>query len=169
MMMNIDQWIDFFVNSFSLLVMIVSLLGLIIPIFPGTFIIWLVALIFGLASGFGVVGGIIFGVLTILMIVAGLADNILMGAKAREHGASWLSIGLALGTGVLGTILFPPVGGVIGAPLVLFLSEYYRVQDRDKALTTVKALLIGFGWAFIARFGIGLLMIGLWGVWAFVN
>jgi uncharacterized protein len=168
-MMNFDQWLEFFVNTFSLVVMVVSLIGLIIPIFPGTVIIWLVALLFGIASGFGVLGGIIFVILTILMIVSTLADNILMGAKAREHGASWLSIGLALVTGVVGTMVFPPIGGIIGAPLVLFLSEYNRVRDRDKALATVKALALGWGWAFVARFGIGVVMIGLWAVWAFTS
>jgi len=168
-MMNFDQWLEFFVNTFSLIVMIVSLFGLIIPIFPGTVIIWLVALLFGIASGFGVLGGIIFGVITVLMIGSTLADNILMGAKAREHGASWLSIGLALLAGILGTIIFPPVGGLIGAPLVLYVSEYYRMRDGNKALATVKALAIGWGWAFVARFGIGVLMVGLWAVWAFTS
>jgi uncharacterized protein len=167
--MNLDQWVEFFVDTFSLLIMIVSLLGLIIPIFPGTIIIWLVALLFGIASGFGTLGWIVFAILTVLMIFSSLADNIFMGAKAREQGASWVSIGLALGTAIVGTIIFPPVGGLIGAPLVLFLAEYNRVHDRDKALDTVKALAIGWGWAFVIRFGIGVVMILLWGVWAYTN
>lgn len=167
--MNFDQWLEFFVNTFALIVMIVSLLGLIIPVFPGTVIIWVVALLFGIASGFGGAGWIIFAILTVLMIFSTVADNIFMGAKAREHGASWLSIILALGAGVVGTIVFPPIGGLIGAPLVLYISEYSRVKDQNKALATVKALAIGWGWAFVVRFGIGIVMIGLWAVWAFMN
>ncbi len=170
--MNFEPIIEF-LNSVAMILMVmvmfVSLLGLVVPIFPGTVIIWIVALIYGLLNGFGWVGGIIFVILTVLMIASTLADNILMGAKARENGASWLSIGLALGTAIVGTIVFPPIGGLIGAPLVLFLAEYNRVKDRDKALATVKALAIGFGWAFVARFGIGVVMIGLWAVWAFTN
>ena len=170
--MNLDPFFEF-LNSVAMilmiLVMMVSLIGLVVPIFPGTVIIWLVTLIYGLINGFGTGGGIIFAVLTILMIVSTLADNILMGAKARENGASWLSIGLALGTAIVGTMVFPPVGGLIGAPLVLYLSEYNRVRDREKALATVKALALGWGWAFAARFAIGVLMIGLWAVWVFVS
>lgn len=170
--MNLEPLLEF-LNSIAMilmvLVMIVSLLGLVVPIFPGTVIIWMVSLIYGLINGFGVGGWVIFIILTILMIISTLADNILMGAKARENGASWLSIGLALGTAIVGTMVFPPIGGLIGAPIVLFLAEYNRVHDRDKALATVKALALGWGWAFVARFGIGLVMIGLWAVWVFTN
>lgn len=166
-MMSFEPWLEFFVETFALLVMIVSLFGLIIPVFPGTFIIWLVALLYGLASGFGWLGGISFAILTVLMVAASLADNVLMGKKARDSGASWLSIGLALGAGILGTLFFPPLGGVIGAPLVLYASEWNRVRDHDRALSTVKALALGWGWAFVVRFGIGGVMILLWAVWAF--
>ncbi|GAB4578705.1 MAG: hypothetical protein Fur0022_14410 [Anaerolineales bacterium] len=170
--MNFEPFFEFLssiANILMVLVAIVSLLGLIVPIFPGTVIIWLVTMLYGIINGFGTAGWIIFILLTILMILSTLADNILMGAKARENGASWTSIGLALGTAIIGTMIFPPIGGLIGSPVVLFLSEYYRVKDREKALTTVKALALGWGWAFVARFGIGVLMLGLWGVWALFN
>jgi uncharacterized protein YqgC (DUF456 family) len=103
------------------------------------------------------------------MIVSTLADNIMMGAKAREKGASWVSIRLALGTAIVGTLVFPPIGGLIGAPVVLYFAEYNRVKDRDKAIDTVKALALGWGWAFVIRFGIGVVMIMLWGVWAYTS
>ncbi|HNB52301.1 MAG TPA: DUF456 domain-containing protein [Anaerolineales bacterium] len=170
--MNIESFLEFLnsvANVLMVLVAIVSLLGLVVPIFPGTVIIWLVTLIYGMVNGFGVGGGILFAIITILMIASTVADNVMMGAKARENGASWLSIGLALGTAIIGTMIFPPIGGLIGAPIVLFVSEYNRVKDREKALTTVKALALGWGWAFVARFGIGVLMLGLWLVWALIN
>ncbi len=170
--MNLEPFFEF-LNSIAtalmILVAIVSLLGLVVPIFPGTVIIWIVTIIYGILNGFGTAGWIIFILLTILMIISTLADNILMGAKARENGASWLSIGLALGTAIIGTMIFPPIGGLIGAPIVLFISEYNRVKDREKALATVKALALGWGWAIVARMGIGVVMLGLWAVWAFFN
>ncbi|NUM46859.1 MAG: DUF456 domain-containing protein [Anaerolineales bacterium] len=171
-MMNFEPLFEFLnsaANVLMILVAIVSLLGLVVPIFPGTVIIWIVTVVYGILNGFGVAGGILFALITVLMIVSTLADNILMGAKARENGASWLSIGLALGTAIIGTMVFPPIGGLIGAPLVLFLSEYNRVKDREKALATVKALALGWGWAIVARMGIGVVMLGLWAVWALFN
>ena len=167
--MPLERWLEIFIETSALVIMLVSLAGTIIPIFPGTFIIWLVALIYGVVTEFTTVGWVIFAVLTVLMVSGGLADNLLMGTKARQQGASWVSIGLALLAGVIGTLVFPPIGGLIAAPLVLFLGEYQRVRDHNKALETVRALIIGLGWGFVARFGIGVMMIVLWGVWAFTN
>jgi hypothetical protein len=149
--------------------MLFGLFGLIIPIFPGNVVMWLAALIYGLVFGFGRLGGVIFAIITLLMLVAVSADNLLMGAKAREKGAAWKSIILALIAGIIGTIVFPPIGGLIAAPLVLYLVELQRLGDAEKAKTVVKALLIGWGLASIVRFGLGVVMFALWGIWAYLS
>jgi len=148
--------------------MLFGLFGLIIPIFPGNVVMWVASLLYGLIFGFSKLGGILFAVITLLMLAAVLADNFMMGAKAREKGAAWSSIILALFAGVVGTFIFPPVGGIIAAPLVLYLMEFRRLGDSAEATEVVKALLIGWGLAFVVRFGLGILMFGLWGIWAFL-
>ena len=160
------NWIIVIVNILTTLTMLFGLFGLIIPIFPGNVVMWVAALIYGVIFGFGKLGGIMFAFLTLLMIAAVLADNFLMGAKAREKGAAWLSIILALVAGVIGTFAFPPIGGIIAAPLVLFASEYYRLNDRGQAIEVMRGLLAGWGWSFLARFGIGVIVLILWAVWA---
>lgn len=160
------EWLEVIVNVLITLTMLVGLFGLVIPIFPGNAVMWLAVLIFGLVNGFGVAGIIIFIIITLLTIAAMLGDNVLMGAKAREKGASWLSIFFALAAGVIFTLLMPPLGGIIAAPLVLFASEYFRLKDHDKALEVMRGLLAGWGWAFVLRFGIGVLVMILWGIWA---
>jgi len=67
--------------------------------------------------------------------------------------------------GVLFTFIFPPVGGLIAAPLVLFASEYFRLQDSGAALEVMRGLLAGWGWAFVLRFGIGIVVMILWVIW----
>ncbi|MBN2501145.1 MAG: DUF456 domain-containing protein [Anaerolineales bacterium] len=166
------DWADFFEfmsTGFLLLVMLVGLFGLIIPIFPGGVVIWVAALIYGIVAGFGVAGWIIFAVLTLLMIAIGLADNVLMGAKALEKGASWYGIALALVAGLVGTFLLPPIGGLIAAPLMLLLVEYFRHSDIQEAWLVTKGLLVGWGWSFVVRFGLGVVMIVLWGIWVWAN
>ena len=143
-----------------ILTMVVGQLGLLIPIFPGNVIIWAAALIYGLIFGFGSLGGILFGLLTFLMVIAVLADNVFMGAKAREKGAAWPSIIAALGAAVIFTFVFPPLGGVIAAPLVLYLMENRRLGDSQQAGEIVKAMMWGLGLSFVTRFVIGLVMIG---------
>jgi len=162
-------WLETTIIVLTVLTMLFGLFGLIIPIFPGNVVMWLAALVYGLVFGFGRLGGVIFAVITLLMLIAVAADNVLMGAKAREKGAAWGSIILALIAGIVGTLILPPIGGLIAAPLVLYVMELRRLGDSEEAKTVVKALLTGWGLAFIVRFGLGIVMLGLWGIWAYFS
>jgi uncharacterized protein YqgC (DUF456 family) len=163
-------WLQASSIFFTALIMTVGLAGLVIPIFPGGVVIWLGALFYGVTNGFSTAGIIIFILITILMIAGSLADNILMGTRARKEGAAWISIFLGIVGGIVGTIfIFPPFGGLIGAPLALFGAEYLRDRDRRRALRVTRALLIGWGWSFVARFGLGVVKIILWAIWAWSN
>ena len=145
--------------------MLVGLIGLVVPIFPGLLIMWLAALGYGIASGFGTLGIVIFVLISLLALIGSLADNLFMGAGARKGGASWLSIFVALAVGILGTIIFPPIGGLIAAPIAVLLLEYYRLRDWALARQAVFGMAKGWGLSLAARLLIGFLMMGLWWIW----
>ena len=159
------NWLNLSLNILTYLIMGVGLFGMVIPIYPGVTIIWAAVLIHGLATSFASLEIWVIVVITILMIAGTLIDNLLMGGKARQAGASWLSIGGALLAGLVGTFVFPPLGGIVAAPTLLFLLEYARLRDSQEAWDTTKGLLTGWGLAFIARFLIGLTMIVIWAIW----
>ena len=161
-------WLETTIIVLTVLTMLIGLFGLVIPIFPGNVVMWLAALVYGLVFGFGRLGGIMFAIITVLMLIAAAADNVLMGAKAREKGADWGSIVLALIAGIIGTMALPPIGGLIAAPLVLYMVELRRLGNPEEAKIVVKALLTGWGLAFIVRFGLGVVMFALWGIWAYL-
>jgi uncharacterized protein len=148
-----------------LAVMLFGLFSLLIPVLPGLVIIWVPALIYGLVGGFNWGGGILFAIITILMIAGSLVDNVIMGARAKVQGASWLAIGVSLAAGILGSIAFPPFGGLIAALLGLFVVEILRLKDLKRAYESTKSMAIGCGWAAVIRFGMGVVMILLWGAW----
>ncbi len=148
-----------------LAVMLFGLLGLAIPVLPGLVIIWVPALVYGILTGFSWLSGGLFAGMTVLMIIGNLVDNVIMGARAREQGASWLAIAVALTAGIIGSIVFPPFGGLIAALIGLFLVEILRLKDLRRALESTRSMAVGCGWAAVVRFGIGLVMILLWGAW----
>jgi uncharacterized protein YqgC (DUF456 family) len=150
-----------------LAVMIFGLLSLLIPVMPGLAIIWVAALVYGVVTGFSLGSGVLFALITGLMVVGNLADNFIMGAKAKQQGASWLAIGISLVAGVIGSLALPPFGGLIAALIALFVVEIVRLKDWRKALDSTKSMAIGCGWAAVIRFGIGIVMILLWMAWAF--
>jgi uncharacterized protein YqgC (DUF456 family) len=150
----------------TLIVMLVGLFGMVIPIFPGIGILWLAALTFGLIEGFNTLSVILFVGITLLGIAGTLVDNVLMAALSKKSGASWTSVFLAMLAGLVGTILLPPIGGLIAAPAVVLLLEYRRRRNWRESWEAVKGLMAGWGLSFLARFGIGLVMIILWLIWA---
>ena len=145
--------------------MLIGLIGLVVPIFPGLLIMWLAALGYGIAAGFETLGIVIFVIISLLALVGSLADNLFMGAGARKGGASWLSIFVALSVGILGTIIFPPIGGLIAAPIAVLLLEYYRLRDWTLARQAVFGMAKGWGLSLAARVVIGFLIMGLWWLW----
>jgi len=149
-----------------LAVMLFGLLGLIIPILPGLLIIWVAALIYGIVDGFSWASAGIFAVMTVLFVVGALIDNVIMGASAKQKGASWIAIGLAMLLGIAGSLVFPPFGGLIAALLGLFAYEFFRLRDWRQALESTKGMALGCGWSAIVRAAIGMIMIGLWIAWA---
>ncbi len=152
-----------------LAIMLFGLFSLVIlPILPGLVIIWLAALGYGLFGHFTTTGMIVvFVVITVLMLLGSVIDNILMGAGARKTGASWVSITAALVAGMLGSLLWPPFGGILLSLVALFVVELLRLRNVRSALLSTRSMAIGCGWAIVARFLIGLAMIGLYVVWTF--
>ena len=212
---DLQFWLRVAIESLSLFFIVMGLFGLLVPVFPGLVVIWIATLAYGLISpgAFDALGWGMFVPITLLMLFGSVVDNLLMAKKARDKKAAWTSIGLGILAGIVFSMLLPPVGGIIAAPLTLFLAEYLRrVGDRGKenavtptgrhfrpvlawirysfrrdqnyaneqeraeaafirtsareAFETVKALFAGWGLAFLVRFPIGLVMAGLWMIWA---
>jgi hypothetical protein len=102
------------------------------------------------------------------MIVGNIADNIIIARKMRDQYIPWSSILLAFAAGIVASIFFTPIIGLIAAPLGLFLAELRRLKNRDEAIKSTKAYMVGWGWAFGARFIIGVAITGLWMLWAWI-
>ena len=125
-MTGLEFWLKVGIETLTLFALIVGTAGLIIPVFPGLVINWLAVLIYGLVSGFGVKGWVIFVLITLLMIAGNVSDNIMMGRKARESGAAWLSIGTGYAASLVLSLFLSPVAGLTAAPAGVFLVEFIR-------------------------------------------
>ena len=163
------DWLRLSVFGVTQFFMLIGLFGSVFPVFPGIFIMWLAALGYGIVTKFTTLGLVVFIIMTLLMIAAGVVDNVFMAAGSRKGGAAWGTVAVAVIAGVVGTIIFPPLGGVIAAPLAVLLLEYYRLRDLQQALAAMRGLATGWGLSFIARFGIGLAMMVLWWFWVWVG
>ena len=160
------------VEALTLFVLIVGLVGLIMPVFPGLVVMWLGTLLYALIqNAAGNMTGwkwVIFGIITVLMIAGSIADNLIIAQKMRDKYIPWSSILFAFAASLIASLFFTPLIGLVAAPVGLFLAESRRLKDRDAAVDSTKAYMIGWGWAFGTRFLIGLIMIGFWMIWAWI-
>lgn len=171
-----EPWLPFILQialeTFTLFVLLIGLFGLVVPVFPGLTVMWLATLIYALVQNASdkMTGWdwFAFVVITLLMIGGNIADNIIIARKMRDHYIPWSSILIAFAAGIVASLFFTPLIGLIAAPLGLFLAEFRRLKNRDDAINSTKAYMIGWGWAFGARFIIGITMIGSWMLWAWI-
>jgi len=166
MINTFPSWLEITLKLCLLGGMVIGLVGLIVPIFPGITVIWLLIILYGVLFGWGNIGLWLFVLITILAIVGWLADNVLMSGKARLSGASWTSLAIAFAAGTVGSIILTPIGGILVTLLALYFAENTRRRNHQESLQIVKDMALGWGWSFVVRFGIGVLMIGLWLLWA---
>jgi len=169
---ELQLFLRFLLEWLTLFILIVGLLGLIVPVFPGLTIMWLGTLFYALIqNAAGNMTGwkwFLFGLITVLMIVGNIVDNLIIAYKMRDKYVPWSSIILAFAAGIIVSLFFTPLIGLVAAPAALFLAELRRLKNRDAAIDSTKAYMIGWGWAFGARFLVGSMMIGFWMLWAWV-
>ncbi|GIK10660.1 MAG: hypothetical protein JETCAE02_26200 [Anaerolineaceae bacterium] len=159
-------------QTLTLFVMLVGLVGLIVPVFPGLTVMWFAALVYALlqsaGGSMGWVDWLLFAIITLLMIAGNIVDNLIIASKMRGHEIPWSSILLSYAAGLVVSLFATPLMGLLAAPLSLLLWEYLRLRDRNLAFESAKVYMIGWGASFAARFGIGFLMIVLWMLWAWL-
>lgn len=167
----LSAWIAL-VDVLTIAVLLTGLVGLVMPVFPGLVVMWLATLVYALLQG--AAGRMtnwdwfLFGLITVLMLVGNVVDNLIIARKMRDRFIPWSSIIFAFAASIIASIFFTPLIGLVAAPVALFVAEMRRLKNRDEAIASTKAYMVGWGWAFGVRFLIGLGMIGFWMLWAWV-
>ena len=167
-----QQVLQALLQTLTLFVLLIGLVGLVVPVFPGLTVMWLGTLVYALLeySAHLMTGWdwFLFALITLLMIVGNIIDNIIITRKMRDQYVPWSSILIAFTVSLIASVFLTPLVGLVAAPVGLFAAEVTRLRDRSKAFASTKAYMVGWGWAFVARFLIGIGMTGLWLTWALV-
>ncbi len=149
--------------SITLAVMIISLVVMVIlPVLPGQLGIWLAATIYfwiesrdaEIEFRWG-----LFLILTILVLIALVLDQIAGWWGARHGGASWSGLILGLVAGIVGLIFFNAIGAILGFLLGMVGYEYFLQRDWQHAFSTAKGYLLGQLVSLVARLAIAVGMV----------
>lgn len=154
----------------TLFVMLLGLIANFLPIFvPGTLLMWLAAIGYGLLLGWDRLGWLAFSLITFFFILGIVADTVAGHLGARMGGASWpaVLVGAVLGfvLGLAASIFGTPVlGCLVGLAATIggvMWMEWRRHKDWDKTLAATKGYLAGSAAGILAKATSGVLMLGV--------
>lgn len=142
----------------------VGVVGLVVPVMPGLILMWGAVGVWALLDGGGAWRWATFGVVTVLAIVGTVAALTLSGRKATDAGAPWWALLMAVVGAVVGFVMIPLVGIVVGGIAGLWLAELIRLRDPRTAWDTTWAALQGYGLGTVVQMVAGIAIVLVWGV-----
>ncbi len=171
-MTDLEFFFRVLIESLTLFFMLVGLVGLLVPIFPGLIVMWLATLFYALVQAsnqnMAWYEWALFVLITLLMIAGSVVDNIIIARRVREKQVPWGSIIIGYLAGIIASLFLTPLIGILAAPAGLFGAEYLRLRNPQVAFASTRAWMTGWGITIAVRIAIGVVMIGLWVIWAWL-
>jgi uncharacterized protein len=142
------------------LAVLVGLVGILVPVLPGTILILGAVLVWAVAVS-SATGWVVFALVTTLLVVGGVVKYALPGRGLKAAGVpnrTLLAGGLL---GIVGFFVVPVVGLFLGFVLGVYLSELQRVGSA-RAWPSSKAALKATGLSLLIELAAGLLAAVTW-------
>jgi uncharacterized protein YqgC (DUF456 family) len=145
------------------LAVLVGLVGVVVPVLPGSVLIGAAVLVWAVVRG-GAGAWLVFAVVAVLLAAGSIGSYLWTGRRVAASGVPQRSLVLAGLAGIVGFVLVPGVGLLLAFPGALFGLEYLRLRDpavaRDSAWLALKATGIGM----LLELGLALAAATTWGV-----
>jgi uncharacterized protein len=114
-----------------------------IPGFPALLYMTIVAVIYGFVDDFVHLTPVNLLVLAGLFVVAFIVDSLAGLVGARYGGASRNAILSGIAGAVMGTLILPPVGGIVGLFLGVLIAELLQRKGGQKAIRAASRSVLG--------------------------
>lgn len=148
------------------LVILVGLVGIVVPILPGSSLIVGAVLVWAVYAGTGTAWAFFAGATT-LVVLGQILKYVFPGRGLRTAGVPTRTLVLGGVLGIVGFFVIPVVGLVLGFVLGVYLAELQRV-GRDAAWPSTVAAVKAVGLSILVELVAGLLATATWIVGAFV-
>jgi uncharacterized protein YqgC (DUF456 family) len=154
--------VEVLVLGLALVLMLVGFAGVLVPVLPGLVIVWLVGVASVLWQGADPVGWTVAGVLTLLFATGSAATIVLPARRGREAGATPRTLATVVLGAIIGFLVLPIFGLLVGALAGLYLGEWGRLGDRVAAGASTRAVLKAYGFGVLVELVLATLMLGVW-------
>ena len=150
-------------------VVAIGLIGTVVPLLPGLWLIWLALVAYGLIEGFGIIGTTALVAATIA-----LAAGVYLGVRIPQRAASAEGLGprdqvAGVLFAIVGFFLVPVVGLALGFVVGVFAFRWLRSGDRHEAWISSKRTVAALLRASFAQFAAGTAMALCFAVWVYAG
>ena len=125
---------------------LVGLVGVVVPVIPGSLLIGAAVLVWAIDSEQGAAWAV-FAVVVVLLTLGWAATYVVAGRRVSASGVPTRSLVVAGLSGIVGFFVIPVVGLLIFFPLGLYAMEHHRLRDagraRASAWLAIKATALG--------------------------
>lgn len=142
------------------LVILVGLVGILVPVLPGTILILGAVLVWSVNQG-AASAWMVFALVTTLLMVGAIVKYVVPGRGLRTAGVPSRSLLLGGLLGIIGFFVVPVVGLVLGFVLGVYLSELQRV-GHDRAWPSTVAAVKAAGLSILVELAAALVASGVW-------
>lgn len=143
------------------LAILIGLLGIVIPVLPGSILIGVAILTWALFTGTPA-AWVVFGVCALLLVAGATVTWIITTRHTRAAGVPQRSLVVAGLAGIVGFFVIPVVGLLLFFPLGLFVAEYLRLHDVAAARRSAVVALKATGLGMLSELGLALAAAGVW-------
>jgi len=127
------------------LAILVGLVGIIVPVLPGSILVLAAVLVWALELGTGA-GWVVFAIATSLLAVGTLVKYVVPGRRLQAAGVPNSTLWVGAGVGIVGFFVIPVVGLLVGFVAGVYLAEHRRVGAAGAWPQTLAALkAVGLG------------------------
>ena len=143
------------------LAILVGLVGIVLPVLPGSLIIGLAVLVWAIDTE-QVAGWVVFGLVVLLLVAGWSATYVLTGKRVSDAGIPRRSIIAAGLAGIVGFFVVPVLGLFLFFAGGLYAAEYSRLRDTTQARRSAVIALKATGLGMLVELGLALLAAGTW-------
>lgn len=141
--------------------MVAGLVGVLVPVLPGLLMIAGAAVVWALSAP-APARWIVTAVMAGVALTATVLAAVVPARRASAAGAPRSSLVAGAAGMMVGFVLVPVVGALVGFPAGIYVAESLRLRDGRAARDTTVATLRGVGLGIAIQLVAGVAMIGLW-------